>query len=68
MRTIHQEDLLSRSIERAEREYHEKFKRETLPLDLKRPAVQERIRKMQAEKDAEKSTEPAILTGSGETK
>jgi hypothetical protein len=57
MKTIPKPDLLSQAGERVRQEYYEKFKRETLPLDLKRPAVQERIRKMQAEKESEKSSE-----------
>jgi hypothetical protein len=59
MRTIPKDDLLSQSADRADREHHEKFKREAVLRDMKRPAVQERIRKMQAEKIAEKSAESA---------
>jgi hypothetical protein len=51
-------DLLSQAAERADKEHHEKFRREAVLRDLKRPAVQERIRKMQAEKEAEKPAEP----------
>jgi hypothetical protein len=58
MRTIHQSDLLSQAGERARQESYEKFKREPLPLDLKRPAVQERIRKIQAEKEAKEPSAP----------
>jgi hypothetical protein len=51
-------DNLTKAGERAFQEVFEKIKRETLPLDLKRPAVQERIRKMQArKKEAEKQAE-----------
>jgi hypothetical protein len=59
MKTIPKEDLIDRIAERTARECFEKFKRETLPLTLKRPAVQERIRKMQAEKESEKPAESA---------
>jgi hypothetical protein len=57
MKTIPKSDLLSQAAERADREHHEKFKREAVLRDLKRPAVQERIRKMQADKESEKSSE-----------
>ena len=57
---IPENDNLTRAGERAVQEAFEIIKQETLPLDMKRPAVQERIRKIQAEKATGQPVEPGI--------
>jgi len=54
--TILTNDNLTKAGERAIQAAFEKIKRETLPLDLKRPAVQERLKRLAEE--AEKTKEP----------